>query len=255
MDHELKKQMETIYATTPPESIPWNQDAMPAVLDRLILSGSLKPCRALDIGCGTGNHAIRLSILGFDMTGIDISSSAISMAQVKVKRLVSRQIGKGNSNHEDGIWSSNRGKAKWSSNLLKGKWSSDQGKGMCTFEIADMLDDPIVLRKRLGTFDFSYDHEVLHHIFPENREQYVGNVSSLLEKGGRHLSVCFSEDDDHFPGEGKIRTTRMGTRLYLSSEEEISELFGKHFRILDLRTITVPGLRGDHRAVYCFMES
>ena len=37
--------------------------------------------KALDVGCGTGTTAFVLNHLGFDVTGIDISSTAIEMAQ------------------------------------------------------------------------------------------------------------------------------------------------------------------------------
>ena len=217
--------METIYATTPPEDIPWNRDTIPELLRRLVENGTVLPCRALDIGCGTGNYAIRLASLGFEVTGIDVSPSAIRMARERMMDEAETRT-----------------------------WGGNESKGTCGFEVTDILDAPERLRELLGTFEFSYDYEVLHHIFPDERERYARNVSSLLEPGGRHLSVCFSEQDDQFPGEGKVRTTRLGTRLYLSSEEEIGELFGRQFRVIDLGTITVPGNRGSHQAVYCFME-
>lgn len=37
--------------------------------------------RALDVGCGTGTTAFTLAKLGFEVTGIDISETAIEMAQ------------------------------------------------------------------------------------------------------------------------------------------------------------------------------
>lgn len=37
----------------------------------------------IDIGCGTGNHAIRLSRSGFKVTGLDISSAMLKLAKEK----------------------------------------------------------------------------------------------------------------------------------------------------------------------------
>ena len=37
--------------------------------------------RMLDLGCGTGRHARRLALQGFDVTGLDLSESSIAVAQ------------------------------------------------------------------------------------------------------------------------------------------------------------------------------
>lgn len=43
-------------------------------------------CRKIiDVGCGTGNHALRLSKMGYEVTGIDISPSMLKMASEKDK--------------------------------------------------------------------------------------------------------------------------------------------------------------------------
>ncbi|MFH1575170.1 MAG: class I SAM-dependent methyltransferase [Acidobacteriota bacterium] len=72
----------------------------------------------------------------------------------------------------------------------------------CRFLAADVTGD----MKRFETsFDFAYDWEVLHHVFPEKRSQYAASVHHMLRPGARYLSVCFSEDDAGFGGEGKYR--------------------------------------------------
>ena len=121
----------------------------------------------------------------------------------------------------------------------------------CTFVVADLLGD---LHEIPDTFDFAYDWEVLHHIFPEEREKYVGNVHRLLLPHGRYLSVCFSEKDPQFGGSGKYRKTPIGTTLYFSSEEELRDLFAPFFRILNLTTREIPGQYGPHLAVCAFLE-
>ena len=121
----------------------------------------------------------------------------------------------------------------------------------CRFVIADLLGD---LREIEDTFDFGYDWELLHHIMPGDRVKYARNIHSLLNPGATYLSVCFSEEDPQFGGKGKIRTTPIGTVLYFSSETEIRGLFSPYFAILELRTITVPGKFGTHRAIYLLAE-
>jgi ubiquinone/menaquinone biosynthesis C-methylase UbiE len=39
----------------------------------------------IDIGCGTGNHAVRLSKLGYHVTGVDISPAMLKIAKAKDK--------------------------------------------------------------------------------------------------------------------------------------------------------------------------
>jgi SAM-dependent methyltransferase len=44
-----------------------------------------KPRRVLDIGCGTGGHAILLAKRGYDVIGVDISQTMINIAKKKAK--------------------------------------------------------------------------------------------------------------------------------------------------------------------------
>lgn len=116
---------------------------------------------------------------------------------------------------------------------------------MCRFLVRDVAGEIDGLEE---AFDFAYDWEVLHHVFPDTRPAYVRNVARMLRPGGRYFSVCFSEDDPEFGGTGKFRRTPLGTELYFSSESELRELFEPHFAIEDVRTATI-GTRGLHRAV------
>jgi 2-polyprenyl-3-methyl-5-hydroxy-6-metoxy-1,4-benzoquinol methylase len=105
-----------------------------------------------------------------------------------------------------------------------------------------------------GAFDFAYDWEVLHHVFPADRPIYVANVHRLLRPGGRYLSVCFSEADaPAFGSEGKWCRTPIGTLLYLSSEQEVAALFEPLFHLDELRTVEIAGRHGAHLAIKAFM--
>jgi SAM-dependent methyltransferase len=103
-------------------------------------------------------------------------------------------------------------------------------------------------------FDFALGWEVLHHVFPEDRERYVSNVHRILRPGGRYLSVCFSEDDvAEFGGDGKYCETPLGTTLYFSSEDELRDLFEPLFQVQELRTVEVEGKFRPHKAVKALM--
>jgi methyl halide transferase len=54
-------------------------------LKSLVERGELKPCRVVDLGCGSGNDAIYLASRGFDVTGIDIAPTALWFAEEKAK--------------------------------------------------------------------------------------------------------------------------------------------------------------------------
>jgi SAM-dependent methyltransferase len=127
------------------------------------------------------------------------------------------------------------------------KAQAERRGARCRFVVADLLGD---LREVTDTFDFAYDWEFLHHIFPEDRETYIRHVHRILRPGAPYLSVCFSEDDPQFGGTGKYRGTRIGTTLYFSSEAEIRELVSPYFTIRELKTIEVGGKSGSHKAVY-----
>lgn len=203
-------EMDRIYRNLPREKIPWNIEEPPAALVGLVEGGKVRPCRAIDLGCGTGHYAVYLSTMGFDVTGIDISPAAIEIARENAE--------------------------------IKG--------AKCDFIVADVLGDLAGIE---ATFDFAYDWELLHHIYPENREKYVENVHGLLNPEGRYLSVCFSARDAQFGGSGKYRKTPLGTVLYFSSEEELRELFERRFTLIELKTIELAGKAAPHRANYAFM--
>jgi len=203
--------MNEIYRKLPLDEIPWNLEEPPHALVKLLQSGKVRPCTAVDLGCGTGHYAIYLASQGFDVTGVDISPTAIKIAQENARK-----------------------------------------KGVrCRFIVADVLGD---LKELKETFDFAYDWELLHHIFPEQRKTYVKNVYGRLNPKGHYLSVCLSEKDLEFSGSGKYRETPLGTCIYFSSEDELRDLFSPYFTIKELKTIQIRGRSAPHLAIYAFMQ-
>ncbi|MCK5313022.1 MAG: class I SAM-dependent methyltransferase, partial [Desulfobacteraceae bacterium] len=95
---------------------------------------------------------------------------------------------------------------------------------------------------------------LLHHIFPEHREQYLKNVYRLTKPGGKYLSVFFSEDSPQFGGKGKIRKTPLDTELYFSSEKEMIPLYEPLFEINELKTVEIMGKFAPHKAIYAYLQ-
>ena len=79
-DMHTPEDFEAFYSGTPPWDIGRPQ---PAFL-RLAESGALRG-RVLDVGCGTGEHALMAARLGLESVGIDAAPSAIAIAQRKAK--------------------------------------------------------------------------------------------------------------------------------------------------------------------------
>ena len=78
-------ELEIIYRTKAPDDIPWNREGPPPALIEAIERHKIRPCKAIDLGCGTGNSALHLAGRGFDVTGIDFASSAIEAARAKAE--------------------------------------------------------------------------------------------------------------------------------------------------------------------------
>ena len=65
---------------------PWDSGKHSRELERVIDERPIKPCRMLEIGCGTGTNAIFLAKRGFTVTAVDVSSLAIEQAHAKAKQ-------------------------------------------------------------------------------------------------------------------------------------------------------------------------
>ena len=64
-------------------STPWDSGLPSTELRRVIEEANIKPCRVLELGCGTGTNAVLLAQLGFDVTAVDLSPLAIAQAKQK----------------------------------------------------------------------------------------------------------------------------------------------------------------------------
>ena len=69
---------DALYAGTPPWDIGRPQPAFVALAE----NGEIKG-RVLDVGCGTGEHALLAAGLGLEATGVDVAAAAIGAAEAK----------------------------------------------------------------------------------------------------------------------------------------------------------------------------
>jgi SAM-dependent methyltransferase len=61
----------------------WDTGRPSSELVQAVEEGTLKPCRVVELGCGTGTNAIFLASKGFDVTAIDIAPTALRLAEEK----------------------------------------------------------------------------------------------------------------------------------------------------------------------------
>ncbi len=82
----LRAQMDAIYAGGDEYAIPWVSETIPDELRKLVEDRWIAPCRAIDLGCGTGYYAMWFAGRGFEMTGVDLSPQAIRIARMHAER-------------------------------------------------------------------------------------------------------------------------------------------------------------------------
>jgi SAM-dependent methyltransferase len=62
---------------------PWDIGKPDINLIQTVTTMAIEPCKALDIGCGTGDNSIWLAQKNFQVTGVDVSEIAIDKAREK----------------------------------------------------------------------------------------------------------------------------------------------------------------------------
>jgi SAM-dependent methyltransferase len=60
--------------------LPWDTGQPSSELQLVLSRNAISPCRALDIGCGTGTNCVWLAQQGFEVTGLDVAPLAVERA-------------------------------------------------------------------------------------------------------------------------------------------------------------------------------
>jgi SAM-dependent methyltransferase len=71
---------ELIYRFIPADVIFGSTSKIEGLVE-VAIKGRIEPCKAITLGCGTGRETIYLAKRGFDVIGVDFSSTAIKKAQ------------------------------------------------------------------------------------------------------------------------------------------------------------------------------
>jgi len=64
----------------------WDTARVATQLKKAVEEGKVKPGKALDLGCGTGTNAIYLAEKGFEVTGLEVAPTALTIAEAKARK-------------------------------------------------------------------------------------------------------------------------------------------------------------------------
>jgi SAM-dependent methyltransferase len=65
--------------------LPWDTGRPSSELERVLARNRIQPCRALEIGCGTGTNSVWLAQQGFEVTGLDLAPLAVEQAEKRAQ--------------------------------------------------------------------------------------------------------------------------------------------------------------------------
>jgi SAM-dependent methyltransferase len=66
-------------------NLPWDTGRPSSELQLVASRHAIEPCRALEIGCGTGTNSVWLAQQGFEVTGIDLAPLAVERAHHRAR--------------------------------------------------------------------------------------------------------------------------------------------------------------------------
>jgi cyclopropane fatty-acyl-phospholipid synthase-like methyltransferase len=212
----MSKEKEILEKTYEKPGAVWTETRPPEELAGLVESGKLKPCKAVDLGCGEGFYSIYLASKGFDVTGIDISEKAIGYAKENARK------------HGVDV----------------------------TFKVLDVMEVSKVEEKFDFALEWALMHLIMppqRGKYAENVSGILKKEAKYLSACFNEKDTHFGEPGQKLrtvPQGGRMPA---GTQLYFSSLEELQELYKPYFKIIEAKIITMPVGR-PHIGNYLFME-
>ena len=164
---------------------PWDIGRPQREFVELVKRGEIQGS-VLDIGCGTGEHALFFASEGHEVWGVDSAPLAIERAKAKAME-------RGLRVHFLVL------DVLHLSELIRG---FDTGR-----ETAGQVPDQ---ERTAELFSTATDSGLFHTLSDEDRPVFVKSLSSVLKPGGKYFMVCFSELEP--PGYGPRRVTQQEIR-------------------------------------------
>ncbi|HEV8322035.1 MAG TPA: class I SAM-dependent methyltransferase [Myxococcota bacterium] len=124
----------------------------------------------LDVGCGTGEHALYLAARGHAVLGVDMAAAAIDQARQKAEA---------------------RGLAAA---------AGAAGTAVATF----LVHDALRLETLGRTFDTAIDSGLFHVFGDAERPVFAASLAAAVRPGGAYLMMCFSEHEPAWGGPRRV---------------------------------------------------
>ncbi len=147
--------------------LPWETGRPDHNLTAFVEGGGVAPCRALDIGCGTGRNAVWLAGRGFDVVGVDLSPAAVDLAE-------------------------------------RHRREACVPERRCRFAALDFLADPVPGAPFGFLFDRGCFHGFDD---PDQRRRFAARAAAVLSDGGVWLSLIGNADEPRDGEHGPPRRT------------------------------------------------
>lgn len=142
----------------------WETGRPQPVVERL-LAGAAFPGHVLDVGCGTGTHAVLLARAGCRVSGIDIAAAAVARARER---------------------------------------ASGAGVD-ARFVVGDALALPMIAAELGAPFDAILDVGLFHVLQPADRRRYAAALAAVVRRGGRGFVVAWSDRNPFGIGPARVR--------------------------------------------------
>jgi len=194
----------------------WTQSTPPKELVDLIENGEIKPCKALDIGCGEGLYSIYLASKGFNVTGIDISQNAVKSAKKHAK--------------EKGL--------------------------KIRFIAMDIKDLSELEEKFDFVFEWALMHHIMppqRQKYVEDLSKILKKGGKYLSFSFNEKSPHFNQPGKKYRITPPGQRTPPGVKHYFSSMDELKNLFKPYFKIIEAKVIHKTIVK-PHISNFLFME-
>lgn len=196
----------------------WTESEPSKELIELIETGKIKPCKAIDIGCGEGFYSIYLAKKGFKVTGVDISENAVKLAR---------------------------------QNALKHNVKIN-------FIALDVLDLDKTNDKFDFVLEWALIHHIKpeqREKYVRNVKKILNKGGKYLSICFNNQNPDFGAKGENLRVVSEGAAMPAGTKLYYSSLEEIRKLFEPYFKIIEGKTIQMTTGSKPHIGNYFFMEN